>query len=188
VVCHGLGAHLYVLGVSHVFKVRILADPQELHGQLAFEKGVTPERALKLLKRRESRRRRWSLRAYGQDETDPSLYDMVISLSRNDPDEAVRTIAETITHGRFKTMFYSAKCMKDKELASKVRAALLEQFPDVRVRADGFTVVVETKGLRREKRKREEAIKTLAAKIQGVNHVEVHVVNDIFRQAAESFR
>ena len=33
-----------------------------------------------------------------------------------------------------------------------------------------------------------EAIKNMAGQIPGVSYVEVHVVNDIFRQAAESSR
>ena len=33
-----------------------------------------------------------------------------------------------------------------------------------------------------------EAIKEIAGRISGVEYVEVHVINDFFRQAAESFR
>jgi hypothetical protein len=42
--------------------------------------------------------------------------------------------------------------------------------------------------LKREKRKRAEKIKELAGAIPGVNYVEVHVIHDLLRQAAESFR
>jgi hypothetical protein len=78
--------------------------------------------------------------------------------------------------------------MKDKELATKVRAILMSSYSDVRVRADGTTVVVETNALKREKRKRAEKIKELAGQVPGVDYVEVHVINDLLRQAAESFR
>jgi cytidylate kinase len=188
VVCHGLAAHLYVLGVSHVLKVRILADPEEQVRQIAAGEGVSREKAAKFLRRREALRRRWSRRAYGRDETEASLYDMVISLSQIDGNEAVKTIAETAGYPRFMPMTYSIKCMKDKELATRVRAMLMSLYPDVRVRADGTTVVVETNALKREKRKKAENIKALAGRIQGVDYVEVHVINDLLRQAAESFR
>jgi cytidylate kinase len=188
VVCHGLAAHLYVLGVSHVLKVRILADFEEQVRQIAAAKGVSSEKAAKFLRRQESLRRRWSRRAYGRDETEASLYDMVISLSQIDGNEAVKTIAETAGYPRFMPMTYSIKCMKDKELATRVRAMLMSLYPDVRVRADGTTVVVETNALKREKRRRAEKIKTLAGRIPGVDYVEVHVMNDLLRQAAESFR
>jgi len=188
VVCHGLGAHLFVLGVSHALKVRVLTEPEELILQLSLDGGGTSEKSKKQIKRLEAQQRKWSLEAFDLDETDPANYDMVISLSQIDPDEAVKTIAELSGYRKFQPMTYSIKCLKDKELASRVRVALMERFPDVRVLANGSTIVVETKAIKREKQKRTEAIKTLAGGIVGVDYVEVHVANDIFRQAAESSR
>jgi predicted TIM-barrel fold metal-dependent hydrolase len=89
---------------------------------------------------------------------------------------------------KFQPMTYSIKCLRNKELASRVRMALIERFPDVRVQADGSTIIVETKAIKREKQKKTEAIKELAGGVEGVGYVEVHVANDIFRQAAESSR
>jgi len=188
VVCHGLAAHLYVLGVSHALKVRVLSDPEELASQLSSEAGGSAEKVKKLLKRQDAQRKRWSLEAFDLDETDPSNYDMVINLSQIDPDEAVKTIADMTAYRKFQPMTYSIKCLRDKELASRVRMALMERFPGVRVQADGSTIVVGTKAIKREKQKRTEAIKALAGGIAGVGYVEVHVANDIFRQAAESSR
>jgi hypothetical protein len=188
VVCHGLVAHLYVLGVSHVLKVRILADPKEVLRETASREGLSEEKAAKLIKRQALERQRWSRGAYRQDETGASLYDMVISLSQIEAEKAVKTIVEMAGYRKFKPMTYSIKCIKDKELATKVRATLMSYYPDVRVRADGTTVVVETNALKREKRKRTEKIKELAGRIPGVDYVEVHVVHDLLRQAAESFR
>ena len=188
VVCRGLAAHLYVRGISHVLKIRILADPQKLAGEISSGKTPSFEKASALLKRRERFRRRWSLAAYRVDETDPSVYDMVISLTRIDPDEAVKSIVETTGYRKFKPMTYSLKCLKDKALAGKVRVALIDRFPDVRVQADGSSVVVQTKALEREKQKRTEVIRKLAGDIPEVAAVEVQILPDIFRKAAESFR
>lgn len=184
VVCHSLGAHLYVLGVSHVLKVRVLSESSDAKSG----KKTDVELARKSQEREKKHRRRWSLDCFRLDETDPSHYDLVISLSQLDPEEAVKIITETVSYRKFQPMTYSMKCMQDKALTSTVRAMLLARFPDVRVRADGGTVVVETRALKREKRKKAAAIKDLAGKITGVDYVEVHVINDIFRQAAESYR
>lgn len=188
VVCHGLAAHLYVLGVSHALKVRVLSDPEVLGRELSSEAAASAEKRKKMLKRYEDQRRSWSLDAFNLDETDPSNYDMVISLAQIDPDEAVKTIVDTAGYRKFQPMTYSLKCLRDKELAGRVRVLLMERFPDVKVMADGGTVVVETKAVKREKRKRTEAIKELAGSVEGVSYVEVHVATDIFRQAAESAR
>jgi len=64
----------------------------------------------------------------------------------------------------------------------------MDRFPDVRVQADGSSVVVQTKALEREKQKRTEVIKKLAGEFPEVAAVEVQILPDIFRKAAESFR
>ena len=187
-VCQGLAAHLYVLGVSHALRVHILSDAEESVRQLVSQEGISTEKARKRFNREKKRRRRWSMEAFNLDETDPSQYDLVISLSKIDPDEAVKLIGETISYRRFKPMTYSIKCIHDIELAARVRAALLERFPDVRVHASSGVVVVKTTALKREKKKRMNIIREIAGGIQGVEYVEVHVINDFFRQSAESFR
>jgi cytidylate kinase len=188
VVCHGLAAHLYVRGVSHAFRVRVLADPSELIRETVKQEGVSPEKVAKIAKHEEALRSQWSIEIYRSDETAPSLYDLVIDLSRVAPEEAARMIVETSSHPRFRPTTYSVKCMSDMALASRVRVVLLGHFPDVIVEADGVTVVVETAAVPREKEKRIEAIEKLARSVPGVGHVEVRVANDMVRQAAESFR
>jgi cytidylate kinase len=184
VVCHGLAAHLYVLGVSHALKVRILADPAELAREISGQGDLPSERALRLVDRRRKLRQRWSLEYYQLDETDPSQYDLVISLSQIDADEAINLIVQTAHYRRFTPMTYSLKCMKDAELACRVRAGLLEAFPKVKVRAEGGTVIVETKGTRRNKLKKAAAIKGQVQHMEGVDYVEVHVKNGLFKKAA----
>jgi len=53
VVCNGLGAHLYVLGVSHALKVRILSDSETLISEVAAQENVAREKAKNLIKKRE---------------------------------------------------------------------------------------------------------------------------------------
>jgi cytidylate kinase len=188
VVCHGLAAHLYVLGISHVLKARLLADPQDMIREITKKKGISREKAARVLRREEELRKRWSLDNYRIDETSPSLYDLVINLSSITPDEAVKMIAETSSHRKFRTMTFSLKCIKDLELASRVRVALCSHFPDITAQADGSKIVIETVALPREKEKKAASIEKLARTIPGVEHVDVHVVTDVIRQAAESFR
>ena len=188
VVTYGVAAHLYVLGVSHVLKVRILVDPDEKVRIVAEQQDVSFEKAKKLVLRLEKQRKRWSLDAFKLDETDPSLYDMMINTSQIDTEEAVGMISAATGYKKFKPMTYSIKCVQDKELASRVRAALLSEFPDVRVQARDGAVVVEIKALKREKRKKTLVVKKRVEQIPGVHYIEVHVINDIFRQAVESGR
>ena len=186
VVCHGLAAHLYVLGVSHVVKIRVLSNGDERASRIASKRKVGIEKARKIIKKQDVTARRWSMDFFKRDETDPAQYDMVISLGQIEFDEAVNAIAETVSYRKFQPMTYSIKCLKDRALSTRVTVALMEKYPDVTVTAQGGTVVVRTKALNREKRKKVESIRALAGQIPGVAYVEVHVISNIFRQAVES--
>jgi cytidylate kinase len=174
IVCQGLAAHLYVLGVSHILRVRILSDPEKRIQQMASDGGVSTGKARKFVDQEKKSRQRWSMDAFNIDETDPSHYDLVISMSNIDPGEAVKIMRETISYRRFRPMTYSIKCINDIELASRVRAALIVRFSDVMVRADSGTLVVEITALSREKQKKARLIKEIAGKIPGVEYIEVH--------------
>ncbi|MCF8081468.1 MAG: cytidylate kinase-like family protein [Deltaproteobacteria bacterium] len=182
-VCHGLAAHLYVVGISHALRVRILAEPVELAREISGEGEVPPERAPRFIDRQRKLRQHWSLTHYQLDETDPSQYDLVISLSQIHTDEAIKIIAQTAGYRRFAPMTYSLRCIKDAELASRVRAGLLEAYPKVKVRAEGGTVIVETQGSRRNKLKKAAAIKEEVQAMEGVDYVEVHIKNGLFKRA-----
>jgi len=182
-VCHGLVAHLYVVGISHALRVRILADPAELAREISGQGDISSERALRLIDRQRKSRQQWSLTHYQLDETDPSQYDLVISLSQIHTDEAVKIIAQTAGYRRFAPMTYSLRCIKDAEQASRVRTGLLEAYPKVKVRAEGGTVIVETKGSRRNRLKKAAAIKEKVQNMEGVDYAEVHVKNGLFKRA-----
>jgi cytidylate kinase len=188
VVCCGLAAHLYVLGVAHVLRVRIIEDPEERVRKVAEQGHITLEKAKKLVQRIDKQRKRRSIECFKKNETDPSMYDMMINTSQIDSEEAVGMVTTAAGYRKFKPMTYSIKCMQDMELEGRLLAVLLKDYPEVRVQARDGAVVVEIKALKREKNKKASAIKELVGKISGVHYVEVHVINDIFRQAAESGR
>ena len=188
VVCQGLAAHLYVLGVSHVLRLRILSDADKQEGQRSAHQRISLDKVKKLLDPEKAAQRRWSMDAFHVDETDPSHYDLVISLSQIDSNEAVKIIRETVGYPRFKPMTYSINCMEDLALSSRVRAALWEKFPGAGVRADRGRVIIETAALKRDKEKKVKAIKEMAGEIPGVDYVEVHITNHIFRQAGGALR
>jgi len=186
VVCEGLAAHLYIRDVSHILMIRILSDPKVRANQIAAQQDIPPKRARQLLERQEKRRRRWSLRAFGLAEADPSLYDMVISLSQIEADKAVDILTDTVGYRKFQPMTYSRQCLQDKALASQVRATLVPRFPGVKVQSRDRIVVVQTRTFKRNKRQKAEAIKALAQQIPGVEYVEVHSNKDFLRQGKDS--
>ncbi len=175
-VCEGLAAHLYVREVSHVLTVRLLSDTRTCIDRIAAHKNISEKKAAKLLERRESKRTQWSLKAFSLDETDPSLYDMVLNLDHIGPKKAIEVIEDMAQYRKFKPMSYSRKCLRDLGLAAELRVALLKKFPNIRVVADGGTVAVYTVCSKRQKAKTAGEIKVIANQISGIKFVEVHAL------------
>lgn len=188
IVCWGLGAHLYVEGVSHALKVRVLADIREQAKQVALQRDISQERAEKLVQREKLKQAQWSQIAYGRDESDPSMFDLVINLEQINPDESVKTISGAVGYRKFQPMTYSTKNLAECALAAKVKTRLLDEMNEVRVQVRDGRVVVTSKAFKRERQKKAAAIKEIAGAVEGVEFVEVHLINYVIREAAESFR
>ncbi len=187
-VCWGLAAHLYVQGVSHVLTVRIVTDPSARADELARVRGVSSDRARRILERSADIRRRWATASFGRDESDPSLYDLVVTLSQIDLDRAVAIVADTVADRAFEPMSYSRRVLSDLLVEARASAILLTRFPDLRVRLVRGALEVETACTRRGETARVAAIRELAAKVPGVDEVRVRVTVDDIREAAASLR
>jgi cytidylate kinase len=82
-----------------------LAKPEQIDSTICFQQKTFPQKeAGKIIERHNRFRRRWSEETFGIDETDPSHYDLTISLSQIDADEAITIIGDrqSLT-GRFRS-------------------------------------------------------------------------------------
>lgn len=185
IVCWGLAAQLYVLGVSHVLRVRLLAGRARLVALMAKDRNISTAKAEKELAKVLAGREQWSLSVFNQNESDPSFYDLVINLTQIDPDEAVNAVSQAVAYRKFTPNTYSIHSLADLALAAKVKAVLSASQTDFSVNARDGRVVVTAKAMKRERQKKAAAIKELAGGIEGVQFVEVHLINYVIRQAAE---
>ncbi|MFZ0945333.1 MAG: cytidylate kinase-like family protein [Syntrophobacteraceae bacterium] len=142
VVYHGLAGHFYVKGVSHVLKVRIIAEMKERIQIVMDRERISSESALALIKNDDLERRKWSQHLYGIDTSDPILYDLVISVRKMTVDDAADVICNTAQLPAFKTTFESRKAMEDLVLASEAKTALIGLKPDIQVIAHDGVVTV----------------------------------------------
>jgi cytidylate kinase len=177
IVCRGLAAHLYMGGVSHALRVRILADPKERISNLGLQvdgrkKGETD----KILKSLDLKRKRWSLELFGIDETDPSCYDMVLSVATMSPEKVVDIICDTSKDRKFQAMTYSTKNLQDKVLVSRVLEQLIHQFPDAQVQANGGKVTARVPSMKRERTKTRQTVLDLVQPVSGIRYVDVQTV------------
>ena len=142
VVYHGLAGHFYVKGVSHVLKVRIIADMKDRIQAFMDREKISYENAVTLLKKDDLERQKWSQNLYGIDTNDPILYDLVIRVRKMTIDDAVDVICHAVGLETFKTTFESQKAIEDLVLASEVKTTLLDLKPDIQVFArDGVVTL-----------------------------------------------
>jgi cytidylate kinase len=141
-VYHGLAGQFFVQGVSHVLKVRILADLEDRVAEEMRRAGSTADEARALLKKDDEERYRWSYYLYGIDTRDPSLYDLVIHIKQLAVEEVVLVIQFALSQPCFRTTPESQKAVNDLLLAAQVQAALIEEMPSARVKVEKGELVV----------------------------------------------
>ena len=157
VVYHGLAGQFYFKNLSHVLKVRILADMDDRVKLEMERKGVSERKARHDLSKDDHERSKWSQSLYGIDTNDPHLYDLIIHLRNITVDDAVDIICHTAGLEHFQATPESKKLINEMMLSAEVKAALIEDRPtvDVLIRDDIMHVNVQAEIKKEEKIKKE---------------------------------
>jgi cytidylate kinase len=121
VIYHGFAGHFFVRDISHVLKVRIIADMEERITYMMKRENVSKEDAVQLVKKVDEERTKWSLKLYGIDTWDTRLYDLVINIGKITLDHAVDLICQTVEIKAFQPTTESQK-----QIEKLAREALLE--------------------------------------------------------------
>ena len=171
VVYHGEAGHMFVSEVSHVLGVRLMADLEERVAIKTEKEGMPEKKARELLLKESEQRKKWFLSVFGLDGMDSGQFDLVINVTQIGPERAVNIIVETTRDVKFQPITYSVKAMQDQELASRVRAALIDAYPDVTVNARNGDISINTKALK--KKEKSTSIRDQVQGMEGVSYVEL---------------
>ncbi len=172
VVYHGLAGHLLLKGIPNVLKVRIMAEMSDRVAAEMQREGISESEAHALLTRDDEERRKWTKALYNVDPWDPSLYDLVICVHRLTVDDAVDLICHAATRKHFETTREARTRLKDLAIACQLKAALIEQFSDVKVACEyGNVLIYVSSG--RALHRLEERARELEREIPGINNLEV---------------
>ena len=174
VVYHGLAGHILLKSVPHVLKVRITANLEDRIEAEMKRESLGANEARTLLLKDDQERRKWTKSLYGVDSWDSSLYDMVIRIYKLSVDDAVDFICQAAGRPQFKSTDASRHKMGDLAIACLVKAALVEQFPDVAVTSEYGNVIIYTKAQERLGHKLQDRVKALEEEIEGINNLEAH--------------
>lgn len=171
VVYHGMAGHFLVREISHVLKVRILAEMEDRVRVMMQREGMTNENeAARAVESIDEARRKWSLHMCGIDTHDPGLYDLVIRIKKLSTDDAADIICYTVGSDRFQATAESQQAMDDLLLAARARAKLVERYPRVSVNVGEGVVCIGLEGATaREAKEVEDAV----GQIPGVKKIDV---------------
>jgi len=147
VVYYGEAGHMFVSEVSHILTVRLMADFEDRTASKMEKEGMPEKQARELLLKESEQRKRWFLSIFGLDGMEPGRFDLVINLTQIGPERAASIIVETARDVKFQPITYSVKAMQDQELAGRVRAALIDTYPDVTVATKNGDISIKTKAL-----------------------------------------
>lgn len=153
IVYHGLGGHYFVNGVSHVLKVRILADMDDRIAEEMRCKFLSSQEAKRALVKDDEARLRWGYYLFGVDTTDSLLYDLVLNVSSVGLDEAVEILAIAAQQPCLQTTAQSRKAMRLCYLAARLQNALMDEIPSIEVSAHNGEFLVVAGGHWSEGRK-----------------------------------
>lgn len=174
-VYHGLAGHFILRGIKHMLNVRILADlDARVRLEMDREK-LAYEDALRVIRKDDDERRQWSLKVFGVDTWDASLYDLVIHIGKLSADDAVDIICRAVQSQRFKATAESQKEVEDLALAARVKAELVNLVPGATVSAGEGTIYVDARATLTQEGQITDEIKALLQEIPGVKEVKVHV-------------
>ena len=175
IVYHGLAGHFFLQDVSHVFKIRIIADLESRIKIVKARDGISDEQALQMLKKDDDARQKWSQELYGIDTQNPKLYDMVLHIGKMTVEDAVEIISNAVRLPFLQPNPASEQKLSDLVLEARIEAALINEFPIIRVSADKGDVLVYVKGSIDESQAVSARIEAVVREMEGVKTVSITV-------------
>lgn len=144
VIYHGLLGHHFVSNISHVLKVRIIADTDRRVADEMARESISEEKARYTLKTDDEERRKWGMFLYGIDLMDPEMYNLTLRIGHLSEDEAVDLIVSAVHLPSFQETGESKAALANSALHAQVSDKLFD-FPNAVVTAHNGVVAVSLK-------------------------------------------
>jgi cytidylate kinase len=174
-VYHGLAGHFFLQGVSHVLKVRIIADIEDRVKLEMQRESISEKEARRILLKDDEERNKWAQFLYGINTTDSQLYDLVIHIRKISVADAVDIICHTATMKQFQATPESQQALENLSLSAEVKAALIELNPAVEVCSENGIVHIKARVSETLQQEMENALKNHAMAVRGVKEVHLAV-------------
>ena len=175
-VYHGHAGHLLLAGISHVIRVRVIAD-LDFRTKAAMERlRLSQNEALVHIQKIDAERTRWTRFLYGKEWQDPSLYDVVLNLGHISIPSAGEIVMRMTELDEFKPSAESRRALEDLLISTRVWTALTqdERTRGANVRVSTYQGTVTITG-NAGSEKVLSAIPAVAQRVAGVKEVRSEV-------------
>ena len=173
IVYHGFACNFFVKDIPRVLKIRIILGLADRVEDVMERYKVSRKEALRLIRKVDEQRRKWSQRLYGYDPSDPSLYDLVLHIDKLTVQDAVSTICQVAELDQFKTTPELKKTMEDLALAAQVRTFLADVKPGVEVCINNGFVSLKTDAPLAEESELVKTMGEVVKRVPGVTGIKV---------------
>jgi len=178
VVYHGMAGHLLLKGIQPVLKIRINADIKRRVSIVMERDKIPAPDARALILEDDKQRRKWTQSLYGQDPWDSSLYDLTISIDKLSIENAVEFICQAASTKEFQITEKNKLKMQDMSVACRVKAALVDEYPNIGVVSEYGNVLIYMKGKDSVTGKLNRKLKDIQESITGIHRLEIHAGAD----------
>jgi cytidylate kinase len=124
VVYHGYAGHLLIPDISHVLKVKVIAEMEDRIAFLQERRNICRDEAIDFIEKEDKHRAEWNRYICKADMSDPRLYDMVLNVGRLKVQDACEIICTAARSDAYRLTPESRNAIKDVAVSSHVKAAL----------------------------------------------------------------
>ena len=178
VVYHGLAGHFFLQGISHVLKVRVIANFEDRIREEMKRENISENEARTILQKDDYERKKWGLYLYGVDTADAGLYDVVLHIDHLTVDNAVDILINMAKRDCFQPTDASRKTFTEYLIAARAKAALVETYPNIRVNSKEGIVYVNFERNLTDNGQITTHICELLENVEGVKGVWTNLITD----------
>jgi len=172
VVYHGLVGHHFIRDISHVLKVRIIADTENRIADEMTRENISEEKARYILKKDDEERRKWGMFLYGIDIMNPETYNLTIRIGHLTEEEAVDIIANAVTFPAFQETAASKSALMDSAMTALVSWKLFD-FPSSVVASENGRVRISLKAPENQQPIIQERINQILSNLEGLKELTI---------------
>jgi len=176
VIYHGLAGHFFTKDIPNILKIRITANIDYRINVVMKRDNVSNEKARELLNKVDIERSKWSLYLYGIDSRSSELFDVVMHIDCLKVNGTVDMLYDLAKRPCFQTTPESKKKLKDMLIAAKGYAAIVDKYPDARVKCKDGSVLITVESSLSVEKKLSRNFENLLKDIEGVKEVKTFVI------------